>query len=158
MNRVAEGSDGRLVLTYLETAGLLRFINRESIRPSREGIVFEFNNRAAAILYLDRHPAFRTRTPFGSEHTNQVGGRAIDYRSFTVGREALGTKSLQLCVGPSGTIPANSVGALGYADLDEANPAEDVVSLIRHGAPLFARLMGRLFQRVFSGRSSNERS
>ena len=44
--------------------------------------------------------------------------------------------------------PANPAGgALGYADLDCDNPAQDVVSGARHGVPIIFRRLGSIFRR-----------
>ena len=51
-------------------------------------------------------------------------------------------------MGPPGTIPGNSQGALGYADLDCDNPAQDVNSAVRHGVPIIFRRLGGLFWEV----------
>ena len=107
--------------------------NIQSAAPKNpEGITFEIENRQAFVSSLDANPNFRHRTPFGGEHTSQVGAtlkNILDYRSFTTERDSLGIdshgfrRSLQVDVGPAN--PAG--GALGYADLDCANPAQDLV-------------------------------
>jgi hypothetical protein len=100
---------------------------------------------------LDADRRFRRRTPFGGEHTRQVGANrrnVLDYRSFTT-RDGLGSdstdrrRSLQVDVGPGN--PAG--GARGYADLDCDNPAQDVNSALRHGLPIIFRRLGGLFGR-----------
>jgi hypothetical protein len=54
---------------------------------------------------------------------------------------------LQVDVGPAGTVPGNPQAALGYADLDCDNPAQDVVSGVKHGAPILFRKLKGLFGR-----------
>ena len=131
--------------------------NIQSAAPKNpEGITFEISNRQAFVAVLDANPNFRHGTPFSGEHTGQVGGNignTLDYRSFTTARDTLGIdshgfrRSLQVDVGPTGTIPGNSQGALGYADLDCDNPAQDVKSAVRHSVPIIFRRLGGLFGR-----------
>ncbi len=54
---------------------------------------------------------------------------------------------MQVDVGPAGRVPGNPQGALGYADLDCDNPAQDVVSGARHGVPIIFRRLGGIFRR-----------
>jgi hypothetical protein len=56
-------------------------------------------------------------------------------------------RSLQIDVGPAGTIPGHSRGALGYADLDCANPAQDLKSGAVHGVPILFRKIDHFFRR-----------
>lgn len=97
-----------------------------------EGIIFNIGNRQAFVNTLNADSRFRHGTPFGGEHTGQVGGNignTLDYRSFTTA-DGLGIdshgfrRSLQVDVGPK----RRGGGAGGYADLDCDNPAQDVVS------------------------------
>jgi hypothetical protein len=101
---------------------------------------------------LDADPRFRHRTPFGGEHASQVGATklsVLDYRSYTTSKDSLGIdshgfrRSLQVDVGD----PNPLGGALGYADLDCDNPAQDVVGGLKHGVPIFFRRIRRLFGR-----------
>ena len=65
--------------------------NVQSAAPKNpEGITFEISNRQAFVAVLDANPNFRHGTPFGGEHTGQVGGNignTLDYRSFTTARD-----------------------------------------------------------------------
>ena len=45
-------------------------------------------------------------------------------------------------VGPDNVLPDNPIGAIGYADLDCDNPAQDVISSVRHGFPIILRRIG----------------
>jgi RHS repeat-associated protein len=152
------GGDRGDVEDLLGRAGLSGAIsNIQSAGPKNpEGIAFEISNRAAFLAILDADTRFRHRTPFGGEHAGQVGATklsVLDYRSFTTARDTLGIdshgfrRSLQVDVGPAGTVPGNREGARGYADLDCDNPAQDVVSGGLHGIPIFFRRLGSLFRR-----------
>jgi RHS repeat-associated protein len=126
------GGDIPEIRSYLTLAALMGLIDPNSMERSKEGITFRFNDRAAAMSFLNNSPSFRGPNiwPINSQHTGQVGGSAQDFRSYTVGGEALGSKSLQVDVGPKGSAPNG--GAKGYADLDCSNPAQDVVSFFKH--------------------------
>jgi RHS repeat-associated protein len=140
------------ITDYLDRAGLTGQIDPNSISPSREGITFTFTNREAAVSALDANTHFRHRTPFNNQHLGQVNGNSrnvLDYRSFTDSKDGLGPKSLQVDVGPAGSAGANNPGALGYADLDCDNPAQDVVSAVKHGVPIFFRRVGRAIGGLF---------
>jgi RHS repeat-associated protein len=152
------GGDRGDIEDLLGRAGLSGDIsNIQSAGPKNpEGITFQIGNRQAFVDTLNADPRFRHGTPFGGEHTGQVGGNignTLDYRSFTTARDTLGIdshgfrRSLQVDVGPTGTIPGNSEGALAYADLDCDNPAQDVNSAFRHGVPIIFRRLGGLFRR-----------
>ena len=152
------GGDRGDIEDLLGRAGLSDDIsNIQKAGPKNpEGITFQIGNRQAFVNTLNADPRFRHGTPFGGEHTGQVGGNignTLDYRSFTTARDTLGIdshgfrRSLQVDVGPTGTIPGNSQGALGYADLDCDNPAQDVNSAFRHGVPIIFRRLGGLFRR-----------
>jgi len=147
------GGDQDDILDLLGRAGLSGQIsNVSSAGPKNpEGIIFEISNRQAFVAILDADSRFRRRTPFGGEHATQVGANrfsVLDYRSFTtpdgLGRDSTGhRRSLQVDVGPRN----RAGGALGYADLDCDNPAQDVVSGARHGFPIIFRRLGSIFRR-----------
>jgi len=147
------GGDTGDIMQLLGAAGVAGDIsNIESAGPKNpEGILFDINNREAFVRTLNADSRFRHGTPFGGEHTSQVGGNllnTIDYRSFTTA-DGLGIdshgfrRSLQIDVGPENS----GGGARGYADLDCDNPAQDVNSGLRHGLPIIFRRLGRLFRR-----------
>ena len=129
------GGDIPEIKDYMARAGLTGLIDPLSIQRSREGITFTFINRADTLTFLNNSPSFRGPNiwPLNSQHTGQVSGSAQDFRSYTIGTEALGPKSLQVEVGPNARTPGGGQNlATGYADLDRSNPAQDVVSLFKH--------------------------
>ncbi len=152
------GGDLNDILELLRRAGLLdRTSNITTAGPENpEGIIFEIDDQQAFVAILDADPRFRRRTPFGGEHARQVGASrrsVLDYRSFTTS-DGLGTdstglrRSLQVDVGRAGSAdPNNPRSALGYADLDCDNPAQDVVGALKHGVPIFLRRLGGLIRR-----------
>jgi RHS repeat-associated protein len=152
------GGDRADIQDLLGRAGVGDSIsNVRSAGPKNpEGIIFEISNRQSFVNTLNANPNFRHNTPFGGEHTAQVGGNLRntgDYRSFTSKKDSLGTdstgqrRSLQVDVGPAGTVPGNPQAALGYADLDCDNPAQDLASGVKHGAPILFRKLKGLFGR-----------
>ena len=146
------GGDRGDIEDLLGRAGLPGISNIRSAAGNPEGILFDISDRNAFVATLDANKSFRHRTPFGEEHASQVGASlttVLDYRSFTTARDSLGIdshgfrRSLQVDVGD----PNPSGGAVGYADLDCANPAQDVVGAVRHGGPIIFRKLGGLFRR-----------
>jgi hypothetical protein len=125
------------------------YLNGPAKNP--EGITFDISKRQAFLAILNADPRFRRETPFGSEHASQVGAtnRSVrDYRSLTtsdgLGADSTGfRRSLQVDIGD----PNPGGGAWGYADLDCDNPAQDVLSGLRHGVPIIFRRLNRLIRR-----------
>jgi RHS repeat-associated protein len=131
------GGDVQDIKDKLEKAGLSPFVS--NIQRSAEGVTFQITDRAGFIATLNANNNFRHDTPFGSAHASTVGANVAtvrDFRSFTSGSDTLGTdstgftRSLQIDVGKE---KGESNSALGYADLDCDNPAQDVVSFFGHG-------------------------
>ena len=100
-------------------------------------------------VFVQRSGAFAVDTLLGSLHGKDVGARwyqVRDFRSYTTRTNTLGTdvggandgirRSLQIDVGTGVDYPQpndrSNQSATGYADLDCANPAQDVLSAIRH--------------------------
>ena len=142
------GGDKNDIEAKLNESGLAGFIS--NVETRREGVTFTINDRAGFLAALNSNTNFRHNTPFGALHAGDVGANIFtvsDFRSFTSGSNTLGadstgvTRSLQVNVGPNRTQtnPDGSVRqvALGYADLDCDNPAQDVVSFIRHIGSFF---------------------
>jgi RHS repeat-associated protein len=147
------GGDMDDIKEMLRRAGLLDQISiiGSAGQKNPEGIIFKIGNRQAFVDTLNADARFRHGTPFGGEHTGQVGGsilNTLDYRSFTT-PDGLGIdghgfrRSLQVDVGP----PLPGGRGFGYADLDCDNPAQDVISGARHGFPIVFRRLGGLFGR-----------
>jgi RHS repeat-associated protein len=106
-----------------------------------EGILFDINDPAALKQAL-KDAGFKTNTIFNADHTTQVGGsirNTSDNRSDTVGSGNLGPdsnsngiiRSLQVVIGPTITVGGKKI-TIGYSDLDCENPAQDVVSGVKH--------------------------
>lgn len=143
------GGDRGDVEDLLGRAGLLNQISeiRSAGPKNPEGIILIIGNRQAFVDALNADPRFRHRTLFGAEHASQVGASVtsvLDYRSFTTVRDTLGIdshgfrRSLQVDVGDE----IRGGAALGYADLDCDNPAQDVVGGLKHGGPIILRRLG----------------
>jgi RHS repeat-associated protein len=117
------------ILDNLERAGLISFINRDSVRTDREGITFNVTNLSGLLAAVRADPRFQSSS-FDPVHNTQVGGKGKGFRSFT-GKSGLGgLGSLQLVVGPSLGTGLNV--AIGYADFDCSNPSQDIVGFFRH--------------------------
>jgi RHS repeat-associated protein len=145
------GGDIDDIKEMLRRAGLLdKISNIRSAGPdSPEGILFDIDDRKSFVGTIKGTKKFTRDIP--TEHLGQVGGNAFNtkgFRSYTDEIDSFGPdstgfrRSLQIAVGPTGTIPGNQRGATGYADLDCDNPDQDVVSGIKHIVPIILRRLG----------------
>ncbi len=115
---------------------------------SPEGLIFNIDNHDQYVAALRNSGLFAE--DLAINHRGLVGGSvftAKDFRSYTTGTNTLGpdstgfTRSLQVTVGKRQQLG----GATGYADLDCVNPAQDLVSLAQHNAPIVFRWLTKLF-------------
>ena len=120
-----------------------------------EGTLFDIFNVPAIRAAMKGH--FNMDTIFNWDHTGQVGGNIFntsDNRSIVSGQGNLGpdlnsngiVRSLQLVIGP---FDPNRGLAIGYADHDCDNPAEDLVSMAKHAGPIIGRAIGNIFRWIF---------
>jgi RHS repeat-associated protein len=139
-----KGGDRKDIEAKLKAAGVWHFI--DNIETLREGIVFDIADREGFLRAVNSNPAFANNTIFRGQHVADVGAtsrfQVSDHRSYTTGVNTLGpdstvyVRSLQIAVGPGALNPAidnpNNQTTRGWADLDCSNPAQDLVSLIKH--------------------------
>ena len=149
------GGDRPDIEDLLRRAGVSGNIsNIRSAGPkSPEGILFHINNAQAFIALIRSSRHFTQDIP--TEHLSQVGGNlrnTYGFRSYTDSKDGLGPdstgfiRSLQIAVGPPGSADPNDPNtARGYADLDCANPDQDVVSFFKHNIPIIGRRIGGWF-------------
>jgi hypothetical protein len=119
---------------YIEKSSVGRFVTGYSFNLDSNGKVqvnLTLNNPRGAIEALENDNRF-INAGLGGLHAKELGEdgakNVADFRSYTVGDDRLGRKSLQIDIGRK--------RGKARADLDPTNPRQDVAGAFVHGVQL----------------------